>query len=206
MLGLRGTLLLASLSPLALASSARADLAPVRLSGALVSVASDAAQPPVVPACIVLGAGVEGDFATAGCQPWSRLLPAASGTAGHASSTLPLVSASQSDNVVELPAPPSGGALTLTGLMTLGGLQLGRCARSLKLGSAPQQFYEATHPDGVDYSANLDLDVSALPASAFVVLSEHQSVVHHVPRDFFVPRLLPQTVLTLTAPRCPPAR
>lgn len=115
------------------------------------------------------------------------------------------ISTTQSDNVVELPAPPGGGALTLTGLMTLGGLHLGRSARTLRIGSPAQQFCHTSHPHGMGQPVDLDVDLASLTASPFAVPADHRPAIHRVLRDVFVPRLLPQSVLTLTAPRYPPA-
>lgn len=42
--------------------------------------------------------------------------------------------ASPIDHVIELPSPPSGSTLTLSGLLTLGSMQFARSARGLRMG------------------------------------------------------------------------
>lgn len=55
------------------------------------------------------------------------------------------------ENIIELPPPPSGSVLTLSGLLTLGAMQLARSARNAQLASVFRVAYvpDWYHPDAV---------------------------------------------------------
>jgi hypothetical protein len=107
------------------------------------------------------------------------------------------------ENVIELPPPPDGGTLTLSGLLTLGGLQLARSARQIRIGSLPE-WYAATCPDQIGHVVAVNLDLTDMPVCRFTEPADPQSVIHRGPRDTFVLQLLPQCTLSPSAPRGPP--
>lgn len=80
--------------------------------------------------------------------------------------------AGSSADVVELPPPPSGGALTLSGLLTLGAMQAARSVRHaqiasfLRIGSLPD-WYDADAGQ-IGHSVPFEFQVSLQPLPATV--------------------------------------
>ncbi|HOQ87892.1 MAG TPA: hypothetical protein PLQ89_19465 [Phycisphaerae bacterium] len=117
--------------------------------------------------------------------------------------------AGSADAVTELPAPPDAGLLTLTGLLTLAGAQLGRSARRMQFGGLPD-WYHAACPGQIGHRLVFDLNdhapIERLPAVVFawppVAL---QTTSQYGPHDATAPPLRPQCVLRLAAPRGPPS-
>jgi hypothetical protein len=133
----------------------------------------------------------------AGC-PSDLLAP----TVAHAPS------AGSAYEILELPAPPGGGTLTLTGLLTLAGVQFSRSARRLQFSVLPE-WYHAACPDQIGHRLAFDFNdhapIATLPAIAFAVPpATPRSTIPRGPQDATVPQLRPQCVLILAAPRGPP--
>lgn len=112
--------------------------------------------------------------------------------------------------VIQLPAPPSGGVLTLTGLLTLGALRLGRSAGQMQWSQLPEWYHHAGpeqigHRRAYDVTVDLVVSLAALPACCFTQPFNPQPTIHRGTQDAFIPLLLPQCLPTLAAPRGPPA-
>jgi len=118
--------------------------------------------------------------------------------------------------VRELPPPPGGATLVLSGLLTAGAWQLLRSARQWHFGALPEWYHDAC-PDQIGHAVrapySLDRSLKALHAHGLLLIcvfeapppaSEPCPILHNQPREILA-RLRSQFSIPTTAPRGPPA-
>lgn len=173
-----------------------------------------------LPRDLILTAGLEG------CQAWlaQHVVTWASGGVedplvmpGATSESMPAGrrmpgsdKSSRSDDVVELPPPPSGSTLTLSGLLTLGALHFARSARNgqlaafFRVGHVPDWYHtdaiQVGHSVPFDLRAGLELTRSS--SRAILETGRPRFVSAHYGTDSFV-RSEPQPSCA-GSPRSPP--
>ncbi len=116
--------------------------------------------------------------------------------------------AGEPSEVQQLPAPPGGASLLLSGLLSLGAFQLGRSARHLHLAALPAWYHEAC-PERIGHTVAFDFDLADMPVCflaeiAATDVTANTPAFHEFLRESGS-RIESQFVLPVTAPRGPPA-
>jgi hypothetical protein len=108
--------------------------------------------------------------------------------------------------ITQLPPPPSGDVLCLTGLLSIGALQLLRRVSHTSLPHVPE-WYHAACPQRIGHAIPFDFGLSVLPLRAFECLpsdaNQRPALAYRLPREP-CSRFLPQAILLIAAPRGPP--
>jgi hypothetical protein len=105
--------------------------------------------------------------------------------------------------VRQLPDPPSGVSLLISGLLTVGAFNLARSVRHVQFSALPE-WYHAACPDRIGFSVPFELDSAVMLLSHLDLPANDRPDVHFIRPEASVWRLTPQGVLTPTAPRAPP--
>ena len=115
-------------------------------------------------------------------------------------------SASGTGQPAALPPAPESALLAMSGLLSLGAIQLGRNVRKLGLGTLPVEWYHDGGPAQVGHSTPFDLEAgfSALPVCFFAEPPEAGTAVLHRVRGLRPARGAVQCHLTTESPRGPP--
>ncbi len=117
--------------------------------------------------------------------------------------TLPQAEASpHSKTIAELPAGPSSTTLFFLALGSCGAFRVGRSAKKLHLGSAPEWF-GVSGPQQIGHTSIVELDASALPVCHSDEPAGEHTIRHFIPQE---PRLSMQAqyLLTTDPSRGPP--
>jgi hypothetical protein len=105
-----------------------------------------------------------------------------------------------------LPPAPDSAVLALSGLLSLGAIQLGRNVRKLHLGTLPEWYHDGATQVG--HSTPLDLDLgfthAALPVCAFAQPADPIGPVRFGAQWLDAARCAPQFQPTPECPRAPP--
>ncbi len=104
----------------------------------------------------------------------------------------------------ELPPPPGSATMVLSGLLTLGACGAVRSLRRANWSAIPDWYHEHA-PEQVGHSFVLDLDVITLPVCPFHAPATHRPLACRGGWELNPPLFTSQCLLTLTAPRGPPA-
>ena len=116
------------------------------------------------------------------------------------------ITAGADREVIQLPPPPSGSVLCLSGLLSIAALQLARSARNIHLGALPAWYHTAC-PDKIAHAVPFDFDLSVQPLCAFEGVAtdfdQRPTLAYRLVRGP-CPRFLPQAILLIAAPRGPP--
>lgn len=106
--------------------------------------------------------------------------------------------------VLTVPPAPSSLKLILSGLVSLGAVQLARSMRQVHFAALPEWYHTAC-PDRVGIAVPLELDHATPPLCVFDrPVAEPDRATHPRPVCVAVWQPVYETVLTLTAPRSPP--
>ena len=115
--------------------------------------------------------------------------------------------AGEASNVRQLPAPPGGASLLLSGLLSIGAFHLARSARHLHLSALPAWYHEAC-PDRIGHTVAFDFDLTDMPVCfvaeiAATDVKANTPAFHEYLRESRS-RIESQYILPIIAPRGPP--
>ncbi len=110
-------------------------------------------------------------------------------------------------SIHELPPAPGGATLLLSGLLSLGAIQLTRSARHVHLGVLPAWYHDAC-PDRIGHTVAFDFDMADMPVCfvadiAVTDVTANPPAFHKYLRESRS-RIESQFVLPVIAPRGPP--
>ena len=113
----------------------------------------------------------------------------------------------QNQQITALPPAPDSAVLALSGLLSLGAIQLGRNVRKLHPGALPEWYHGGAVQVGHSTPFDLDLgfNLAALPICAFAQPAEAKRPVFFGAQWFDAARWAPQFWPKTTSPRGPPS-